>query len=348
VRQPIEDRRIVASRPLLPPAILLEEIPRTEAMTEFVLESREACERIIVGEDPRLLVVVGPCSIHDPESAKEYAEKLREAQERYQGSLLLVLRSYFEKPRTSVGWKGLINDPDLDGSFRINKGLRMARKLLAHYAGLGLPAAVEFLDLHTPQHTSDLVTWGAIGARTTESQTHRELASGLSMPVGFKNATDGNIQAAVDAVLAARNEHWFPSSTKDGVSAISQTQGNDTCHVILRGGSKSGPNYTAPFVEEAVLALRKKKLPERVMIDASHANSQKDHSKQKEVVQAICEQLKQGSPHLCGVMLESHLLEGKQDYLRTDSLTYGQSITDTCVSWEDTLPMLDQLAQAKS
>jgi 3-deoxy-7-phosphoheptulonate synthase len=312
-----------------------------------VYNTRAAVGNALEGTDPRLVVIVGPCSIHDPAAAIEYAERLAPLAERYAGQLLMVMRTYFEKPRTSVGWKGLINDPDLDESFRINKGLRLARRLLLDINDLGLPTASEFLDTQIPQHIADLISWVAIGARTTESQVHRELASGLSMPVGFKNSTDGNTQTAVDAVLSARSPHLFPSVTKQGVSAIFETTGNDMCHVILRGGTRTGPNFDAEMVTEATGRLRAKGLRESVMIDCSHGNSQKDHRRQTEVAAAVARQVAGGSSRIFGVMLESHLVEGRQDYAPGRPAVYGQSITDACISLAQTEPLLEQLAMAQ-
>ena len=341
----LDDLRITQVRPLLPPAILLEEIPITERASELVATTRQAIANVLTGQDPRLVIVVGPCSIHDTTAAVEYAKRLLPLRERYADQLIVTMRSYFEKPRTSVGWKGLINDPDLDESFHINKGLRLARQLLVDLNDMGLPTASEFLDTQIPQYIADLTSWVAIGARTTESQVHRELASGLSMPVGFKNGTDGSTQTAVDAVLSARSPHLFPSVTKQGVSAIFETSGNDTCHVILRGGSRTGPNFDAAHVEEVCTRLKARGLRETVMIDCSHGNSQKDHRKQTAVATAIAEQVCAGSWHVMGAMLESHLVEGRQDY--TPGATYGQSITDACISLDQTEPILEQLATAQ-
>jgi 3-deoxy-7-phosphoheptulonate synthase len=312
-----------------------------------VSATRQAIAAVLTGQDPRLVIVVGPCSIHDTRAAVEYAEKLLPLRERYADQLIVTMRSYFEKPRTSVGWKGLINDPDLDESFHINKGLRMARKLLVDLNDMGLPTASEFLDTQIPQYIADLTSWVAIGARTTESQVHRELASGLSMPVGFKNGTDGSTQTAVDAVLSARSPHLFPSVTKQGVSAIFETSGNDTCHVILRGGSRTGPNFDAAHVDEVCTRLKARGLRETVMIDCSHGNSQKDHRKQAAVAASIAEQVCAGSWRVMGAMLESHLVEGRQDYV-PGSATYGQSITDACLSFDQTEPILEQLASAQA
>ena len=343
----LDDLRITQVRPLLPPAILLEEIPITERASELVSATRQAIAAVLTGQDPRLVIVVGPCSIHDTRAAVDYAEKLLPLRERYADQLIVTMRSYFEKPRTSVGWKGLINDPDLDESVHINKGLRMARKLLVDLNDMGLPTASEFLDTQIPQYIADLTSWVAIGARTTESQVHRELASGLSMPVGFKNGTDGSTQTAVDAVLSARSPHLFPSVTKQGVSAIFETSGNDTCHVILRGGSRTGPNFDAAHVDEVCTRLKARGLRETVMIDCSHGNSQKDHRKQAAVAASIAEQVCAGSWRVMGAMLESHLVEGRQDYV-PGSATYGQSITDACLSFDQTEPILEQLATAQA
>jgi 3-deoxy-7-phosphoheptulonate synthase len=342
-----DDLRITQVRPLIPPAILLEEIPISVPASNVVSNTRLAISDVLAGRDPRLVVVVGPCSIHDPEAALEYAQRLKPFADRYAEHLIVVIRSYFEKPRTSIGWKGLINDPDLDGSFHINKGLRLARKFLLDVNEIGLPTGSEFLDTQIPQHIADLTAWVAIGARTTESQVHRELASGLSMPVGFKNSTDGNTQTAVDAVLSARSPHWFPSVTKQGVSAIFETTGNSTCHVILRGGSRTGPNYEAERVTDVCAQLAEKGLPETVMIDCSHGNSRKDHMRQAQVAASICRQVESGSWHIFGAMMESHLVEGRQDYRAGKPAVYGQSITDACMSLAQTEPLLEQLARAQ-
>jgi len=339
-----DDLLIEGLRPLIPPAILIEEIPVSEAASTTVWRGREEATAILHGESDRLLVVVGPCSIHDPEVALEYARLVKEQADRLAGDLCIVMRVYFEKPRTTVGWKGLINDPGLDGSFDINRGLHLARGLLRDIAELGLPTGTEFLDTISPQYYADLVAWGAIGARTTESQVHRELASGLSVPVGFKNGTDGNVQIAIDAIRAARTPHHFLSVTKQGLSAIVTTKGNDACHVILRGSSH-GANYDAASVAAVVAKLEKAHLPGVVMIDCSHGNSQKDYAKQPRVAHEIAEQVRTGSRAIAGVMIEGHLVEGRQD-LGKGALVRGQSITDACVSWETTVPMLDELAAA--
>jgi 3-deoxy-7-phosphoheptulonate synthase len=341
----IDDLRIAQLRPLIPPAILMEELPVSEHASEVVAGARDDATRIIRGQDDRLLVVVGPCSIHDPVAALEYADRLLLARERHEADLCILMRVYFEKPRTTVGWKGLINDPGLDGSFDINRGLRTARRLLLDLALKGLPVGTEFLDTISPQFVADLISWGAIGARTTESQVHRELASGLSVPVGFKNGTDGNIQIALDAIGAAADPHHFLSVTKQGLSAIVSTSGNDACHVILRG-AKSGPNYDVDTVAEIVAKLKARGCANRVMIDCSHGNSRKDYTKQPEVAAAVADQIAAGSVDICGVMLESHLVEGRQDLGADPStLTYGQSVTDACISWETTEPVLDGLAE---
>ena len=345
--QRTDDLRIRQVRPLIPPAILHEEIPISERASNVVASARAAIANALKGQDRRLVVIAGPCSIHDPVAALDYGARLARLAARYADHLIVVMRTYFEKPRTSVGWKGLINDPDLDESFHINKGLRLARKLLLDLNDLGLPTASEFLDIQIPQHIADLTSWVAIGARTTESQVHRELASGLSMPVGFKNSTDGSVNTAIDAVLAARSAHWFPSVTKQGVSAIFQTTGNDACHVILRGGKRSGPNYDAAHVAEVSAGLAGHGLYARVMVDCSHGNSEKDHRRQPLVAGSVCDQVRQGSGLIFGVMLESHLVEGRQDYVPGRPAVYGHSITDACISLEQTEEVLEQLVQAQ-
>ncbi|MBZ5556433.1 MAG: 3-deoxy-7-phosphoheptulonate synthase [Acidobacteriia bacterium] len=345
--RPTDDLRIRQVRPLIPPAILLEEIPISERASNVVADARQAATSIVQGRDSRLIVVVGPCSIHDTAAALDYARRLKTMADRFADSLVVIMRSYFEKPRTVVGWKGLINDPDLDESFHINKGLRLARKLLLDINELGLPTASEFLDTQIPQHIADLTSWVAIGARTAESQVHRELASGLSMPVGFKNSTDGGVDVAIDAVVSARSQHWFPSVTKQGVSAIFQTAGNDACHVILRGGTRTGPNYDAEHIAKVCAKLAARGLAENVMVDCSHGNSRKDHRKQAEVAASISEQIASGSRRISGTMLESHLVEGRQDYVPGQPSVYGQSITDACLSLEQTEPLLEQLARAQ-
>ncbi len=341
-----EDLRIEELRPLLPPAILVyEELPITKEAMQTVTDARRQIADIIAGRDDRLVVVVGPCSIHDTEAALDYAQQLKPHMERLASRLCIVMRVYFEKPRTTVGWKGLINDPNLDGQFQINQGLRKARRLLLDLSNMGIPTGTEFLDTITPQFTADLVSWGAIGARTTESQVHRELASGLSMPVGFKNGTGGTIQIAIDGVGAACHPHRFLSVTKEGLAAIVSTRGNDSCHVILRG-STSGSNYDAETVAQTSQKLRDAGLPDRVLIDTSHGNSQKDYRRQPDVAHSIAEQVAAGSSHIGGLMMESHLVEGRQDHDTGKPLTYGQSITDACMSMETTVPLLDELADA--
>ena len=340
-----DDLRIEKIRPLIPPAILIEELPLTEDSSKVVAESRLAVRDIMDGRDDRLLVVVGPCSIHDVSAALDYGHKLAVEAERLKDALLIVMRVYFEKPRTTVGWKGLINDPNLDGSFAINKGLRLARGLLLDLLQAGVPCGTEFLDTITPQFIADLVSWGAIGARTTESQVHRELASGLSMPVGFKNGTDGNVQIAIDAIRAASHPHHFLSVTKQGIHAIVATRGNDRCHVILRGGNR-GPNFDAENIDEIASILEGQKQPARLMIDASHGNSNKDHNNQPKVAKYLGERIRQGESRVFGIMLESHLVEGRQDFKVGKPAVYGQSITDACISWNDTIPVLDELADA--
>jgi 3-deoxy-7-phosphoheptulonate synthase len=345
--RPTDDLRIKDVRPLIPPAILLEEIPLSDRASNVVADARSAIAAAVRGDDDRLVVVAGPCSIHDPVAALEYAGRLAALAHRYADSLLVVMRAYFEKPRTVVGWKGLINDPDLDETYHINKGLRLARRLLVDVNELGLPTGSEFLDTQIPQHISDLTSWVAIGARTAESQVHRELASGLSAPVGFKNGTDGDVQVAVDGVQTARHQHWFPGVTKQGVAAILQTAGNDACHVILRGGSRTGPNYRAADVDSACSRLRALRLPERVMIDCSHGNSQKDHRQQALVAGDVARQVAGGSKRIFGIMIESHLVEGRQDYTPGAPAAYGQSITDACISIEETATLLETLANAQ-
>lgn len=335
-----DDLRIVKTHPLLSPAILAEEIPLTDTAATRVDEARGAIEAILDGEDSRLLVIVGPCSIHDTKAALEYAGKLKPIADELVGSLLIVMRVYFEKPRTVVGWKGLINDPDLNESYRINKGLRLARQLLADILELGIPAGTEFLDTTFGQFYADLISWGAIGARTAESQVHRELASGLSMPVGIKNRTDGNVQVAVDAILAARSRHLFPSLTKEGAPAILETAGNPYAHLVLRGGSETGPNFDAASIEAAVGLLRTARLAEVLMVDCSHGNSEKDAARQIDVADAVMKNLR-GSP-VRALMIESHLVGGRQN----TPVTYGQSITDACLGFEETKALLYRLAEA--
>ncbi len=323
----------------------MEELPVSELMAQRVESARAAAARIVTGEDDRLLVVVGPCSIHDPVAAIEYAQRLLPLERSLSGSLQLVMRSYFEKPRTTVGWKGLINDPYLDGSFAINHGLRVARGLLRELVSLGLPTATEFLDPISPQFVADLVAWGAIGARTTESQVHRELASGLSMPVGFKNGTGGALQVAIDAVRSARAPHHFLSVTKQGLAAIVTTRGNEQGHVILRGGI-DGPNHDASSVAQAAAALSAAGLPPVVMVDCSHANSGKEPARQREVALELAQRIAAGERTLMGVMLESFLVAGRQELNPGGSLTFGQSVTDACLGWSETEDLLQQLAES--
>jgi 3-deoxy-7-phosphoheptulonate synthase len=339
-----DDLRVKEIKEVLPPDRLLTLFPITARVAQLTAETRQEIHRILHGADDRLLVIMGPCSIHDTNAALEYARNAKAEKDRLVPDLLLVMRVYFEKPRTTVGWKGLINDPYLDGSFRINDGLRMARKLLLELNELGMPAGVEYLDVISPQYIADLVSWGAIGARTTESQVHRELASGLSCPVGFKNGTDGNLKIAVDAIRTAHHPHHFLSVTKEGHSAIVSTLGNEDCHVILRGGKH--PNYDAGSVDAACKELAAAGLAQRVMIDLSHSNSQKNYMRQLEVGREIASQIANGEDRIMGVMIESHLKAGRQDLLPGRDLVYGQSITDACIGWEDSVPLLDSLAEA--
>ncbi len=340
----IDDTRIREIKELLPPSHVLREFPASEHTAQTTFDARQTIHRILHGADDRLLVIVGPCSIHDVRAAREYAERLERERQRLASDLLIVMRVYFEKPRTTVGWKGLINDPHLDGSCKINEGLRSARQLLLDLNELGMPAGVEFLDMITPQYIADLVSWGAIGARTTESQVHRELASGLSCPVGFKNGTDGNLRIAVDAVRTSQHPHHFLSVTKGGHSAIVSTLGNEDTHVILRGGNGK-PNYDAPSVEAACKELATVGLAQRVMIDFSHANSSKQYQRQCEVGRDVAAQVAAGDKRIFGVMIEGHLQSGRQDLVPGKELVYGMSITDGCIGWEDTVPLLDALAE---
>ncbi len=339
-----DDVRIAGIHELAPPSHLLREFPISEAAAKTVFTTRQDIHRILHGADDRLLVIIGPCSIHDVKAAKEYASHLAAMREKHAENLLIVMRVYFEKPRTTVGWKGLINDPRLDGSFQINEGLRVARELLLDLADEGMPAGCEFLDMITPQYIADLVSWGAVGARTTESQIHRELASGLSCPVGFKNGTDGNVKIAVDAMRAAQSPHHFLSVTKGGHSAIVETKGNEDCHVILRGGKQ--PNYDSDSVEAAAKVLADSGLPARIMIDFSHSNSLKQHERQVEVGHEVSRQIADGDARIFGVMIESHLKGGRQDLVPGQPLVYGQSITDACLAWEDSTGVLDELSEA--
>jgi len=339
------DLHVESNRPLLPPAILLEELPLGEKGSQHVARARDEIIRILTAQDDRLMVIVGPCSVHDPVAALDYARGLRAEAARLDADLRIVMRVYFEKPRTTVGWKGLINDPRLDNSFAVNQGLRLARRLLLDLVELGLPAACEFLDPITPQFISDLVAWGAIGARTTESQVHRELASGLSMPVGFKNGTEGNVQIAIDAVRAASHRHHFLGVTEQGLAGIVSTRGNPDCHIILRGGA-SGGNSDAASVRKALAALAQASVPQRLIVDLSHGNSGKDYRRQPQVAREIAAQVAQGEKGIVGVMIESNLVEGRQDLHEPQQLVYGQSITDACLGWEATVPVLDELANA--
>lgn len=339
-----DDLRIREIRELVPPHQVMSEYPCTELGGATVERGRKAMQDILHGRDDRLAVVIGPCSIHDPVAAMDYAQRLREQRERFKGELEIVMRVYFEKPRTTVGWKGLINDPDLDGSFNINRGLRVARQLLRDVNDLGLPAGCEFLDIITPQYIGDLVAWGAIGARTTESQVHREMTSGLSCPVGFKNGTDGNVKIAIDAVQAASFPHHFLAVTKEGHSAIATTTGNGDCHVILRGGKE--PNYDTASVDAVCRQLEASKLSARLMIDVSHGNSSKRPENQPNVIADIAKRIGAGERRISGVMVESHLKAGRQDLVPDKALEYGQSITDGCIDWQTSVQVLEQLARA--
>ncbi|GGD90442.1 3-deoxy-7-phosphoheptulonate synthase [Rhizobium anhuiense] len=340
----IDDLRILEITPLTKPADILAEIHRDAAVTDTVTSNRDAIHKILRGEDDRLIAVIGPCSIHDPVAAREYAARLEEQRRRFAGDLEIVMRVYFEKPRTTVGWKGLINDPHLDGSYRIEEGLRIARRLLLDINAMGLPAGVEFLDTITPQYIADLVSWGAIGARTTESQIHRQLASGLSCPIGFKNGTDGGARVALDAILAASQPHHFPAVTKDGQAAIASTTGNEDCHIILRGGKR--PNYEAADVEAVTAEAVKLGVAPRILIDASHANSSKDPMNQPRVVKSAAAQIAAGNRHIKGMMIESNLVAGRQDLVPGKPLVYGQSITDGCIDWDMSVAVLEDLAKS--
>jgi 3-deoxy-7-phosphoheptulonate synthase len=345
-RHRTDDLRITGLNPLISPAVLAYYLPLTEQASELVASARAQADAILRGEDDRLLAIVGPCSIHDPAAALEYAAKLKEEAKRLEKDVFVIMRVYFEKPRTTVGWKGLINDPNLDDSFDINQGLRVARGLLLDLANMGVPAGTEFLDTISPQYIADMIAWGAIGARTTESQIHRELASGLSMPVGFKNGTGGSIQIALDAIQSSSMPHHFLSVTKQGVSAIVSTAGNESCHLILRGG-KTGPNYEKPEVDAAATMLRKQNLTESVMIDCSHGNSMKDYRNQPMVARNVADQIAAGCKVITSVMIESNLVEGNQKLVKDlGSLTRGQSVTDACIGWNDTVETLDSLAAA--
>ena len=342
--QRTDDVRIREIKELVPPSHVLREFPISEKAAQLIYDTRQGVHRILHGADDRLLVIMGPCSINDVKAAKEFAGRLKEAKDKLTDELLIVMRVYFEKPRTTIGWKGLINDPKLDGSFSINEGIRIARELLLGINDMGVPAGCEFLDMITPQYLADLVSWGAIGARTTESQIHRELASGLSCPVGFKNGTDGNIKIAVDAIRAAQAPHHFLSVTKAGHSAIVSTAGNEDCHIILRGGKT--PNYDATSVEAAARGLAEAGLAQRLMIDFSHSNSSKNAQKQIDVGHDVARQVAGGEDRIFGIMVESHLKAGRQDLLPGKPLIYGQSITDGCIGWEDSRKLLDTLAEA--
>ncbi|MGB2739615.1 MAG: 3-deoxy-7-phosphoheptulonate synthase AroG [Cognaticolwellia sp.] len=341
-----DDVRIKRIKELLPPIALRERFPSSEQATKSVYAGRQAISKIFNNQDDRLLVVIGPCSIHDPKAALEYGQRLVKLREKYQDTLEIVMRVYFEKPRTTVGWKGLINDPYMDNSFKLNDGLRIGRKLLLDLNDLGLPTAGEFLDMITPQYMADFMCWGAIGARTTESQVHRELASGLSCPVGFKNGTDGTIKVAIDAIGAASASHHFLSVTKYGHSAIVETTGNEDCHIILRGGKST--NYDADSVKAVTEQLSKSSLNNNIMIDFSHANSSKKFENQMLVCRDVCQQIGKGNHNIFGVMVESHLVEGRQDLVNGEAATYGQSITDACIGWQDTETLLAELDEAIS
>ncbi|MFW5859506.1 MAG: 3-deoxy-7-phosphoheptulonate synthase [Planctomycetota bacterium] len=340
-----DDLRIENIKPLIPPAILMEELPISEAASDAIFAAREIISRCLAGADDRLVVVTGPCSIHDVDGAMDYANLLQQQAGRFADDLVLVMRVYFEKPRTTVGWKGLINDPGLDGSYAINKGLHAARGLLCRLGDMGLPAGCEFLDTITPQFIADLVSWGAIGARTTESQIHRELASGLSMCVGFKNATSGDIQVCIDAMHAARQPHHFLSVTKQGLSAIVATRGNDSVHPILRGGAES-PNHQPEDIAATVALLREQGLPPHLMVDCSHANSGRDPARQPAVAGILAEQIAAGDRAIAGVMIESHIVGGRQSIDAGTPLLPGKSVTDPCLGWDETVPMLETLARA--
>jgi 3-deoxy-7-phosphoheptulonate synthase len=339
-----DDLRINAIKELSTPAQVHQELPITESAAETVCASRQAIHRILHDEDDRLLVIIGPCSVHDPAAAMDYAQRLKPLREKLRDDLEIVMRVYFEKPRTTVGWKGLINDPSLDDSFEINTGLRLARKLLLDINDLGVPAATEYLDLISPQYIADLISWGAIGARTTESQAHRELASGLSCPVGFKNATNGSMRVALDAIRSSSRPHHFLSVTKEGRSAIFSTRGNEDCHVILRGGSR--PNYDSESINIAAEEMEATGHKPRMMVDFSHANSRKKHERQLLVGRDVASQVARGDNRIIGAMIESFIVSGRQDREEGKPLTYGQSITDACISWDDSVPLLDDLADA--
>lgn len=339
----VSNINIIKEKVLIPAEVLIQELPLKMESFETITKSRKETADIIHGEDDRVVVIVGPCSIHDTDAAIEYAKKLNDQVKRFEKEILIIMRVYFEKPRTTIGWKGLINDPDLDNSFNINTGLRKARQLLSDITSMGMPCATEFLDVITPQYFAELISWGAIGARTVESQVHRELASGLSVPIGFKNATNGDVQVAVDAVKSATYSHHFLSTTKSGSTAIFQTKGNNNGHVILRGGA-SGPNFSKENIDNCITKLNKSDIDTKIMVDCSHGNSHKDHTKQKTVLADLCVQMKE-SNDVFGVMIESNLVAGNQN-IDSKPLTYGQSITDKCVDFEETIEMLEMLAEA--
>jgi 3-deoxy-7-phosphoheptulonate synthase len=339
-----DDLRIRGMHEVVAPEVIHKQFQSTEHAQMTVIETRQAIHNILSGKDDRLIVIIGPCSIHDVKAAKEYAAHLKSAREKLCDDLLIIMRVYFEKPRTTVGWKGLINDPELNDSYEINKGLGIARELLVFVNEMGIPTATEFLDLISPQYVADLISWGAIGARTTESQVHRELASGLSCPVGFKNATDGGVGVAIDAIASASQPHVFLSVTKQGKSAIFSTDGNEDCHIILRGGKE--PNYDASHVDEVAEALENSKTRPNLMIDFSHANSQKQHKKQIDVAENVSQQIAEGDMRIIGAMIESHLVEGRQNCDKKEDLVYGQSITDACINWQDSLKVLTKLSEA--
>ncbi|MEM6303037.1 MAG: 3-deoxy-7-phosphoheptulonate synthase [Pseudomonadota bacterium] len=342
----IADTRIRKTTPLVKPGTLAQDCPVDDESASFIADARDQIAAILRGDDTRVLAIVGPCSIHDPKALLEFADKLKSCEDSLKDAVYPVLRAYFEKPRTVIGWKGLINDPDLDGSFRVNHGLKTARGLLREVAELRIPAATEFLDTTLGQYYADLVSFGAIGARTVESQIHRELASGLSMPVGFKNATSGDIAVAIDAIRSAHESHWFPSLMHDGNPAILQASGNPDSYLILRGGKESGPNYSASFVNAAASRMHESGIEPGIIVDCSHGNSEKDPQKQPGVLRDVCAQLEAGQTAIRGVMIESHLVAGSQPIGPRESLVYGQSITDACLAWDDTKPLLEQLANA--
>ncbi len=343
---PNDDLRIKSIKELLPPIALLEKFPATPKAQAVVEEARSAIHNMLSDKDDRLLVIIGPCSIHDPKGALEYANRLLPLKEKYKEQLEIVMRVYFEKPRTTVGWKGLLNDPFLDDTYSMNQGLRIGRKLLLDLTSMGMPTAVEFLDMISPQYLADLISWGAIGARTTESQVHRQLASGMSCPIGFKNGTNGDIQIAIDAIGSAKAPHHFLSVTKFGHSAIVETKGNEDSHIILRGGKE--PNYSSKHVTEVEEALVCKRLPQKIMIDCSHANSKKQFERQMIVAKDISSQIEQGNKSIFGVMIESYLVEGRQELKDKSNLIYGKSITDACIGWSDTEDILELLAEGVS